>query len=177
MIKNLCLSISLLCISLASNAQRPTKLAIGQSGCHAYFLCNVSEFGSSFSEDSSVIYTGDCIGQDSINYGIICVKLKEQTNDLQQAEDVMIQYMDYLKKAYDISTAVGYGKGHTMASNPSARGVIDFWTDRYKREWKIKGWTDGKFIAVLYVVSLKGTLAYSTKNELFLDGFRFPGKN
>ena len=104
--------ISLLCISLASNAQRPTKLAIGQSGCHAYFLCNVSEFGTSFSEDSSVIYTGECIDRILSITASSVRKLKEQTNDLQQAEDVMIQYMDYLKKAYDISTAVGYGRAY-----------------------------------------------------------------
>jgi len=154
-------------------AQSLKKYDIGGSGCKAYFFCNPGEFVLSYSADSSKVYTGECKA-DSLNWGIICVALKQPVSPGQEAEDLLTSYLDFLKTVYNTSSAAGYGKGHSMKNNADVKGMIDYWTDKDGDEWKIKGWTDGKFIAVLYVYA-QGKLEETSKVNLFLDGFRFKG--
>jgi len=152
-------------------AQSLKKYDIGSSGCKAYFFCNPGEFELSYSADSSKVYTAECKA-DSLSWGLICVALKEPGSIGPEAEDVLASYLDYLKTAFNIVSSAGYGKGHTMTNYADARGMIDYWKDKDGDEWKIKGWTDGKFIAVMYVYA-KGKLDETNKVNLFLDGFRF----
>jgi hypothetical protein len=130
-------------------------------------------FDASYSEDSSVVYTGEC-SPDSTVYGLICVKLKEPVEAGAVSESLMISYLDYLKTVLKVKSSVGYGKGHTMENYAIAKGVIDYWKDEKNNDWKIKGWTDGKIIVMMYVYE-KGVLEYKPKHDLFLNGFRFPG--
>ena len=51
---------------------------------------------------------------DSVSYGIICVKLLNPLADLTMAEDLLIAYSDYLKSSFSITKAIGYGKGHRL---------------------------------------------------------------
>ena len=71
-----------------------------------------------------------------------------------------------------ITKSAGYGKGHRLKDNENTRGVIDYWEDNDKNNWKVKGWTDGKFICVLYAYSSKELP--EQKVNVFLDGFRLP---
>jgi hypothetical protein len=160
-------------IVFSSSAQSLKKYPVSNSGCAAYFFCDPGQFGVSYSEDSSIVYTAEC-STDSTGYGIICVKLKEAVEAGAVAENLMINYLDYLQSVFKIKTSAGYGKGHTMEKNPVVKGVIDYWKDENGYEWKIKGWTDGKIISMLYV-SEKGTMEYKPKHDVFLNGFRFPG--
>jgi hypothetical protein len=150
------------------------KYSIGLSGCSAYFFCDPGAFSQSFSEDSSTIYTGECRPADSLSYGVICVKLKEAVKPGEEAEELMIAYLDYLKTVLNIASSAGYGKGHTMEKKPEVRGIIDYWKDKDGDEWKIKSWTDGKFIAFMYVYA-DGILNETERLNVFLNGFRFPG--
>jgi hypothetical protein len=156
-----------------SFSQSIKKYPIGDAGCSAYFFCTPSRFNVSYSDDSSKVYTGDCKAADSLTYGIICIKLKEKVADLQQAEDITLAYLDYLKQSFDVGSAAGYGKGHRLEGKEDTRGIIDYWKDKTGNEWKIKAWTDGKFIGVLYVFA-KGSLNETNRINLFLDGFRLP---
>jgi hypothetical protein len=123
------------------------------------------------SEDSSKVYTGECTFGD-ITYGVICVKLLQQVSDLTMAEDLLISYCDFLKKNFNIQKAAGYGKGHRLNNNGSTRGILDYWQDEENTNWKIKAWTDGKFIGFLYTYSKKEIPEY--KVNVYLDGFRLP---
>lgn len=168
----LCLAL-IITTSLTSNAQLLKKVPVGKSGCSVYAFCTLTFTEPGYSQDSSLVYTSECISKDSVNYGVICVKLKAGIDNLDNAEGLLISYMDYLKTSFNISKSAGYGKGHQLAKNENTRGVIDYWEDTDKNSWKVKGWTDGKFIAVLYGYSLKELP--EQKLNLFLDGFRFPG--
>jgi len=156
-----------------SYGQSLKKYPIGISGCSLYMLCDPGKFEVSYSPDSSTVFTGEC-KPDSNSYGLICVKLKEPVASGNIAEDIMLSYMDYLKTAFKIKSSAGYGKGHTMEKNPDVKGIIDYWTDESGDEWYVKAWTDGKFIAFLYVYG-KGKIQNSPKHDVFLNGFRFPG--
>ncbi len=153
------------------SAQSLKKYNLAGSGCSYYSYCEIT-FELSRSEDSSSIWTGECL-KDDINYGIVCVKLLEPVSDLTMAEELMINYSDYLKTSFKITKTAGYGKGHRLLNKETTRGIIDYWGDMEKNNWKIKAWTDGKYIGFLFVYSLKELP--ESKINLFLDGYRFPG--
>ncbi|MFN8289699.1 MAG: hypothetical protein U0U70_05560 [Chitinophagaceae bacterium] len=147
------------------------KVPVGKSGCAVYTYCEL-RIEEAKSEDSSTVYTGECV-KDQVTYGVICVKLLTPPENLVMAEDLLIAYLDYLKTSFSITKSAGYGKGHRLNNNENTRGVLDYWEDADKNNWKIKAWTDGKFIGVLYAYSLKELP--EQKVNLFLDSFRLPG--
>lgn len=155
-----------------SNAQSLKKIQISSSGCSLYAYCDFI-FEKEYSEDSSVLFVSEC-EKDGVTYGIICVSLRQPAADLERSELSLISYLDYLKSSFKITKSIGYGKGHRLNNDENTRGVLDYWEDGDKNNWKIKGWTNGKFIGVLYGFSLKDL--QETKLNVFLDGFRFPVK-
>lgn len=160
----------LLAFTASLHAQTLKKYPISNSGCSAYIYCPVS-FEVSKSQDSSLVYTGECTVAE-VSYGVICVKLLSPLTDLNMAEDLLIAYADHLKNSFEITNAIGYGKGHRLNNNENTRGIMDYWEDGEKNNWKIKAWTDGKYIGFLYAYSKKELP--EQKVNLFLDGFRIP---
>ncbi|HRA10552.1 MAG TPA: hypothetical protein PKX31_02715 [Chitinophagaceae bacterium] len=164
------LLILFLFMAVSSQAQTLKKYPISSSGCSFYNYCE-SKFKLDYSSDSSKVYTGECTVED-ITYGTICVLLLNPVTDLVAAEDLLIAYVDYLKSSFSIKKSAGYGKGHRLNNNENTRGILDYWEDGEGDKWKIKAWTDGKYIGFMY--------AYSSKNlpeakiNVFLEGFRLP---
>jgi hypothetical protein len=166
------LSSLLLISTTAMFAQGLKKYSVGNSGCSFYTYCE-SKFTVSKSQDSSLVYTGECT-KENITYGIICIKLLNAVNDLTMAEDLVVSYLDFLKGNFNITQAAGYGKGHRLNNNEATRGILDYWVDKDADKWKIKAWTDGNYIGFMYAYS-KSELPES-KINVFLDGFRLPDK-
>ena len=158
-------------VSLSPFAQTLKKYPIGNSGCFLYNYC-ISQYKVDYSTDSSKVYTGECT-VNGVTYGVICIKLKNTVEELDNAEKMMIDYIEHLKESFKIIRAVGYGKGHSLNKRTDTRGVLDYWTDSAGDQWKIKSWTDGKFIGFMYAYS-KSELPESKVN-VFLDSFRLPG--
>lgn len=158
-------------VAASSIAQGLKKIPVGKSGCAMYIYCDIYLFDESKSPDSSVVYTGECTNDDVI-YGTICVKLISPRNNLDKAEELLTAYLNFLKTSFKITRAAGYGKGHRLNNNENTRGLLDYWEDTEKRNWKVKGWTDGKFIGVMYAYSRKELP--EQKVNIFLDGFRLP---
>ncbi|MCL5073002.1 MAG: hypothetical protein M1308_19250 [Actinobacteria bacterium] len=133
------------------------------------------EFDISYSEDSSIVYASE-VQVDNHYFGLICVKFfsKLEGTDSEK-EDLLINYLDFLKTAFKIKESAGYGKGHSLESCPSAKGVIDYWEDEKGQKWQIKGWINEEYLSVLYIY---GKLEYPNFNiaNMFLNGFRFPEK-
>jgi len=173
--KRLSIIIFSLYTTAAGFGQGIKKYDIGNSGCEAYFYCDPGTATVDYTPDSSLVYTIECINE-QLHYGLICVKFISSITPVKEKEDLMIQYIDYLKDQFKIKESAGYGKGHTMDNYAPATGVIDFWKDDTGAEWKIKSWTDGYYIGFMYVYA-DGSLnsANISKMDLFLNGFRFPG--
>ncbi|MBK7761791.1 MAG: hypothetical protein IPI46_00270 [Bacteroidetes bacterium] len=155
-------------------APRLSKTAISTSGCFAYLPDDKTEkqFETSYSDDSSLVFTGDFESGD-YHFSVIVVKLKDQVlTSNEDKEGMMMAYLDFLKTAFEISNAAGYGKGHTMNENPKALGIIDYWEDKEKAKWAIKAWADENTMAVMM---LYGPAEYPNFNiqNMFLNGFRF----
>jgi len=166
-----CLFIACFISLLIAHGQSLKKMPVSNSGCSVYGFCNF-DFQKQYSEDSSIVYTAEC-GNDSLYYGVICIKFKVATGDLADAESIMVSYLDYLKTAFKITKSTGYGKGHQLANNAQTSGILDYWEDGDKNNWKVKAWTNGKYMAVLYGYSAR--VMNETKLNVFLDGIRFPG--
>ena len=160
------------CSIMFIHAQSLKKYAISNSGCSVYLFCEPAKFDVDLSEDSSTVYTSECM-KDSVTYGIICIKLLNPVTNLTNAEDLAISYLDYLKLNFEIKSSVGYGRGNMLGNNEKTRGITDYREDKEKNKWKVKTWTDGKFIGVLYAHSRKELP--ETKADTFLNSFRFPG--
>ena len=148
------------------------KYDIATSGCAVYMYCAPGRFEEDYSQDSSKVYTAEC-EKDGVHYGIVCVKLLTPVENLNEAEDLLASYLDYLKINFVIKSAVGYGKGNRLNSNENTRGIVDYWKDDKNNNWKVKAWTDRKFIGVLYAYSPKELP--DVKADVFLNSFRFPG--
>jgi len=163
-------SISVLLLHAQSFKKVQIKDSQNDSGCSLYSWCDF-QFKTELSQDSSLVFESEC-NKDGLNYGVIGIKLRGAIGDLDQAQETLIRYLDYLKTNFKITKSAGYGKGHRLNNNENTRGIIDYWEDNDKNNWKVKGWTNGKYIAVLYGYSAK-ELPESILN-VYLDGFRFP---
>lgn len=157
--------------SRSIDAQSFRKYPVSTSGCSVYNFCE-AKYDMDFSDDSSQVFTGECVVAD-VTYGIICVKLRNAVTDLDAAENLVIDYADYLKASFNITKSMGYGKGHRLNKNEQTRGIMDYWEDKELDNWKIKAWTDGQYIGFMYAYSKKELP--ETKVNLFLDSFRLPG--
>jgi hypothetical protein len=86
---------------------------------------------------------------------------------LHQAELILVQYINRVRRpfgiAYNISMNIEKANGIVTLS--------DYWQDEEGTDWKIKGYTNGKIIALLYVRNISN--APVKEHDDFLNGFRF----
>ncbi len=160
----------------AQTAPRFVKTPIGNSGCSLYLPGKADPVDISYSPDSSVVYTIESLDSTTgkyFHFGAILVEL----NGVDLAgteEEMLVNYMDYLQGAFEIEEAAGYGKGHTLSTHPSAKGILDYWTDIDEDEWTVKGWAAESTLFVMFVY---GPEVYPNYNivETFFNGARFKG--
>jgi hypothetical protein len=161
---------------LAQKAPRFTKTPVGDSGTFIYLPGAPVDQTVSYSPDSSKVYTIEAVDSSqgaSYRFGAIVVNLNNV--DLKDMEEEMLtQYMDYLKGMFGVKESAGYGKGHTLSTHPTAKGVLDYWLDTEGTHWKVKGWAAESTLFVLFIY---GPEDYPNVNvsELFFNGARFRG--
>lgn len=162
----------MLACSLPAFSQDPQRVAISTTGCTVQVFCLPGRVDVYDLEDGSTVYADDC-EKDGVTYGIYCIKLKAPVTDLSAAEDSIITILDFLKLDYGIVRGKGYDKGHRLNKDDGTRGVFDTWEDVDDNKWKVRAWTNGYFICVMHIHSLKELP--DKKTEIFLNGLRFPG--
>ncbi|MCE3294960.1 MAG: hypothetical protein K0R65_674 [Crocinitomicaceae bacterium] len=157
-------------------AQKPavprfSKHKIGSSTVSAYFPVDPPVFDESYSQDSSVVITSESLVGDH-SFALVHVDFRDKVTDSLDREALLISYLDYLQQSFAISGSVGYGKGHTLKSNPQAQGIIDFWQDLDENEYSVKGWITESSISVFMVYG-PGEYPYPVAKELFFEGVRY----
>lgn len=161
-----------------TTAPKFARYNISDSGCKIFLPAKPDPVTMDYSPDTSKVYTIECLDstyKSFFHFGSIVVDLKDTLKD-GEVEDMLIAYLDYLKTAFNITEAAGYGKGHTLSTHPSAKGVIDFWKDKDGDEWSIKAWGDRHILFVMFIYGPKEYPNYNVK-EVFFNGARFPGDN
>lgn len=160
--------------TVIAQVPRFSKYQINQTGRYVYLPADPGEFEVAKSEDGSDVYTRE-VTSNEFNFAIIMVNFADGAMEEQSPEDleeVLTSYLDFLQTQFGVTDAAGYGRGHTMESNPNARGVIDYWQDSDSLQYAVKGWVDKETLAVLLLYG-KGDYPYFNAQEMFLNGFRF----
>jgi hypothetical protein len=172
-----CLVICLL-VAAVGFGQNPiprlSKIPIGDSGCSAYFPAGLETFELSYSEDSSKVYTGEIYASNYV-FGTITIKFAQPiTADEEMYFDTLaIGYLEFLRTVFEITSYAGIGSGHTLESNPNAKGYIDYWEDVEGDKWAVKAWIDGNYLSVMYIAGDIDNMNFNLQ-QMFLNGFRFP---
>ena len=170
---SLILAIStLIALQMVAQTPRFQKYQINETGYYAYFPGDPGKFDVAQSQDSLLIYTKEIEIQGN-KYGLIMVFFGDKftKSPKEELSALLESYMDYLKNSFEIKNAAGYGKGHTMDSNPQAQGIIDFWESAAGLQYAVKGWIDKSALGFLYIAG-KEEINYNYK-ELIFNGFRF----
>ena len=115
--------------------------------------------------------TGDLVRmsehkENDVTYGIITIKPKEIYADLCDAEKVLLAFMEQLQHSFAIKHTTGLHVETYL--HTSKTSITNYWQDGEQRDWKVKGWTDGAALAVLYIKNI-GAVPIE-KEETFLNG-------
>ena len=154
-----------LVIRLSSNKRTKLQL-IGNTGCSA--LLSDNRLDSNLTQSGDRLYFQE-FKDNGVTYGMICVQMNDQY-ELYEAEEMLRCYMANLKAPLYILHNTGIHDDADWNSE-ATRTVVDYWQDCSKKDWKVKGYTDGKTLAVLYVKNI-GHVDVK-KQDLFLDSFHF----
>ncbi len=161
----------LLATSLAIRLSYTKKLRnykIADTGCSALLFSGKRRFKQTKTDSGDNLYFNEFC-QKAITYGVICIQMKEWY-DLDKALKMLGGYINKLKGPFYILHQTGLQKDVDW-NTISSRTLVNYWQDGDKTDWKIKGYTNGKFIAILYVKNI--TQLDVGQQDLFLDSFHF----
>ncbi|HEU4904191.1 MAG TPA: hypothetical protein VFT06_15405 [Flavisolibacter sp.] len=103
---------------------------------------------------------------DGVTYGMVCVRLQHACT-LEKAEDILLQFLRRSRKPLHIR----YSDLPEIESDGKLLTVTDYWQDSAGIDWKVKGYTNGKIISMLYVKNITDTTVKA--HDTYLNGFRF----
>ena len=141
---------------------------IGDTGCSALLFTGNNGIDSITTRNGDDLYFHE-YSEKKITDGLICIRL-HKNYELLSAEELLSVYINKLRKPFHIHHHIGL-TGDTDWNQTGTATITDYWQDRKGFDWKIKGYTNGKYMAVLYVKNI-GEAALN-KHDLFLDSFHF----
>lgn len=98
-----------------------------------------------------LVQVSECKDKD-VTYGVITIKLKNRFPGLQQAATVLVEFMQQLQPTFAVQHTTGPQTEYEPVQLKIT--VSDYWQDVDGLDWKVKGWTDGKTLAVLYIKNI-----------------------
>lgn len=112
-----------------------------------------------------IMQVSEC-SKNEVTYGVIRIKLKRQYANLDEAGMVLFEFLKQLQPAFAIRYTTGAVTACCYSQNRLT--VIDYWQDVEKQDWKVKGCTNGRAIAVLYIKNI-GQVPVETETSFFND--------
>ena len=138
---------------------------VGQSGCSTLLHSREKTLHIRYTKQGDKIYFNEYMA-DGVTYGTICVQMKD-AYALCNARNILINYLSQVRKPMGIV----HNFSMEIEKTRSLIAVTDYWQDENSIDWKIKGYTNGKVVALLYVKNINNA---SVKNhDAFLNGLRF----
>ena len=148
-----------------------SRYDIGSTGAKTY-MPKKEEFKVDDSPDGSKVYTAEVLYK-NIYYDIIFVKLKDPVNGTSsELVGLLTSYLDFFKKQFEITSSEGYTKGFNLNGNSGIYGVTDNWKDKESNKWKIGGWVNSKYIAIIFNYSVNEPS--QADFDYIRNGFVFP---
>ena len=147
--------------------KRSKNHSVGHTGCSALLFSDKGfEHATTQAGDRLYFHEHE---EKKVVYGIICVHLREAC-ERHEALEMLSNYMQKLRDSFCILHHLGHQLEEDWNSLRS-RSLVDYWQDGHSRDWKVKGYTDGRTMAVLYVKNI--TAASVMRQDLFLNSFYF----
>lgn len=165
--ENLILFLATSLVFRLSSSKRIKNQLIGDTGCSALLDAD-SELEATPTQSGDQLYFHE-FREKNVAYGMICVRMNTH-HSLEEAETMLRVYIDQLKGPFYILHNTGIYDEADWNSD-SSRTIADYWQDCHKKDWKVKGYTNGKVLAVLYVKNI-GNVDVK-KQDFFLDSFHF----
>jgi hypothetical protein len=165
--ENLILFLATSLVIRFSSSKRIKLQFIGDTGCSA-LLSSEHKLDVALTDSGDQLYFHE-FRDKGVTYGMICVKMNDEYT-LTDAEDMLRSYIDKLRGPFYILHNTGIHDDADWNSEAS-KTIVDYWQDSYKKDWKVKGYTNGKTLVVMYVKNI-GHVDVK-KQDLFLDSFHF----
>ena len=141
------------------------RFLIGQSGCSTLLHSQDRTLHIRYTKEGDKIYFNEFVAG-KVGYGTVCVQMHEAYS-LYNANNILVQYINRVRKPMNII----YNFSMEIEKSLGLITITDYWQDKAGIDWKIKGYTNGKVVALLYVKNINDS---SVKNhDAFLNGFRF----
>lgn len=135
------------------------------------YLPTEPKWDKSTTGDGSEVYIYDELFG-TMNYTAIIIKISN-TITKKDPENLLISYLKFSEDSvFFLDQKAGFGKGHTLENQANVQGILQMGKNKAGKEYKILGWTDGKYIAILATSSME-EMNYNIQ-EMFLRGIRFP---
>lgn len=136
-------------------------------GCSTYLNSSACTLQVRQTRDGDKIYFNEYT-EDGVTYGTICVQMRD-AYALEDAESILVHYLNRVRKPMQIACNV------SMEINTTSEQltITDYWQDGAGIDWKIKGYTNGRIVGVLYVKNISDTTV--NNHDAYLNGFRFSG--
>lgn len=147
------------------SAPKFKRYIIGQTGCTSLLLAEETSLHIQSTKEGERVYFYEH-DVNGVTYGVITVNMRELFA-LEQAENIMVQYVNRIRKPFGIC----HNAWMEMERTADRISLTDYWQDEEGIDWKIRGCTNGKIIAVLYVKNISATPV--KEHDAFLNGFRF----
>lgn len=164
--ENLLLFLATTFVLRLSSTRKFKKEFIEETGFSVMQLSPYPEYSTSKTSCGDELYFNESI-EDETTYGIICIHLNKPY-DIGTAETLLTHYINKLKKPFHIRHNVGIQSDFDW-NHESTKAVCDYWQDAKGKDWKIKGYTNGEIMAILYVKNIAEISV--AKQDLFLDSF------
>jgi hypothetical protein len=143
---------------------------VGSTGCTALLEGNDIVFDSAVTGSGDTLYFHE-FREKEASFGLICIKMLDEY-DRDEALMMLTAYMEKLRGPLYVLHHTGLRRAADWNSETSV-AVMDYWQDSEGVDWKVKGYTNGRVMAVLYVRNISEVSV--SRTDLFLDGFGCPG--
>jgi hypothetical protein len=127
----------------------------------------------SYSLDSSIVYSTEVLAGNNF-FGAIIVKFANSLgDDTETWEEVLKGYLQYLNtNAFLLESVSDIERNDETDIYPFEIGFHEYGKDAEDSFFIIRGWTNDKYLAVLYIAYIDEVDADT--REQFLNGFQFP---
>jgi hypothetical protein len=153
-----------------STPKKFVDVTIDAPGTSVLLPSDFKGFNKTVTLSGDEFYIGECFSGKA-GYGVLYIKLKERIW-IEDAETMLSYYISRLQEPFNIAHNTGIGYCISIDQEKDNRKLVDYWQDELGIDWKLKGYTNGKFIAVLYVQNISEIDV--DKQDLFLDSLQFP---
>lgn len=147
------------------SGRRFKRYYIGHTGCSTRHLSG--EFTTAFTTAGDKVFFNE-VDEKDVTYGFVCVQMKD-VSTMNEAYVILLQYLGNIQKPFGIihdSTSEYFA-----VQNLGPMVLEDYWQDENGKDWKVKAYTNGQILAVLYVKNISKSKAKD--EEKFLNSFRF----